>query len=320
MTATATAARNVVVLAADARLFPAAVFAAARLAMLNSRADTDIAIFTDSAGDRDKATQLSLPVTVRLGETPRGVANAPLYLRFAALDALRREYRRMLYLDVDTWVEDAAFFSLFDLDMAGYPVAGVRDGVIAFVPGNSERVNTVGSGTKYLNTGLLMVDGPSYSADRLGSRLEQIVHEQRRPFLHHDQSALNLLLQGNWLELSPAFNLLAIQLHTFVARVCPPIVVHFAGPAKPWLGPHFTLDHPAREAMERYFPHSPWRDFLPGFIDLAVLLDPSKIIRQGNFDMSFAGKSDFVRYLRETDFADVKAGITALQLEHLPAA
>ena len=38
--------RNAVVLTADAAIFPAAAFAATRLAMLNRRTDTDVIVFT----------------------------------------------------------------------------------------------------------------------------------------------------------------------------------------------------------------------------------------------------------------------------------
>lgn len=311
--------RNAVVLAADAKIFPAAVFAAERLAALNDRADTDIIVFTDSAADRDRATALSLPFAVRPVAAPRGLAAASYFLRFVLLDAIAADYRRILYLDVDTWVESAALFALFDLDMAGHAFVGVRDAVVAFVPGLSERAQVLGGAeTKYLNTGVLLVDAARYRAARVLARLQAIAREARRPLLHRDQSALNLLLRGDWLELSPAFNLLAVQWGTFVARVCPPVVVHFAGPAKPWHGPRFALDHPARAAMERWFPQSPWKDFLPRFVRLDALLDPSRAERQGSFDMDFPGKADFVRYLRETEFADERAGLTVLHREQLP--
>ncbi len=312
-------ARNAVVLAADARIFPAAVFAAERLAALNDRTDTDILVFTDSAADRDKAAALSLPFAVRPAVAPQGLRDAAFFLRFAILDGLARQYRRVLYLDVDIWVADARPFALFDLDMEGHAVAAVRDAVVAFIPGNSEREMTVGlHSTKYLNSGVLLVDGARYRADRIAARLDKIVRRAKTPFLHRDQSALNRLLRGDWLELSPCFNLLAAQWGTFVTRICPPAIVHFTGPSKPWQGPHFVYDHPARAAMERWFPGSAWKDFLPRFVDLSRVLDPSRAPRLGNFDMDFPGKPDFIRFLRETRFADETAGLSVLRRELLP--
>jgi hypothetical protein len=312
--------RNAIVLAADARLFPAAAFAAARLAALNPRADTDILVFTDSAAERDKAAGLDLPFAVRAAASFRGVAEPAYYLRFAVLDELARDYARVLYLDVDIWVESAMLFALFDLDMEGHACAGVRDPVVAFVPGNPERAMVMGpTATKYLNTGVLMIDTARYRAAKVGERFLRVLRKDTRRFGYRDQSVLNVVLQGDWLELSPCFNLIAIQWNTFVARVCPPVVVHFTGPSKPWQGPLFVYDHPMRAAMERWFPQSAWKDFLPRFIDLKAALDPSRVPRQGNFDMDFPGKAAFVRFLRDTRFADETAGLVTLDRAQLPA-
>ena len=312
--------RNAVVLASDARIFPAAIFAAERLAGLSDRSDTDIIVFTDSAAECDKAKGLSLPFDVRLVEAPRGVAEASTYLRFTVLDAIARTYRRILYLDVDMWFEDARLFALFDLDMQGHVVAAVRDGVVAFTPGVPERAAVLGAkNTKYLNAGLLLVDAAGYRASKVSARLKRIVPDAERRFFYHDQSALNFLLQGDWLELSPSFNILAVQWNTFVTRVCPPVVVHFTGSSKPWQGPHFAYDHPARAAMERWFPQSAWKDFLPRFVDLSRVLDLSRVERKKNFDAAFPGKADYVGFLRDTRFADETAGLTTLHREFLPA-
>jgi lipopolysaccharide biosynthesis glycosyltransferase len=233
------------------------------------------------------------------------------------LEALAAEYRRVLYIDVDTWVENAKLFGLFDLDLGGHPFAAVRDAVVAFVPGLSERARVLGPhGTKYLNAGVLLIDAPRYARDSTLARLLKLIRD-KGPLLHRDQSALNMLLKGDWLELSPAFNQFAIQWGTFVTKVFAPVVVHFTGKAKPWTGPAFTLDHPARAAMERWFPASPWKDFLRGFVNLRAALDPAKPTA-GNFDMEFRGKDAFVRFLRQTEFADVTAGITVARLENLP--
>lgn len=310
------ARRNAVVLAADARLFPAAVFAAERLARLNNRTDTDIAVFTNSEAAREQAAGLALPFAVRPVIAPKQFTDASFF-RLFALEALTGEYARVLYIDVDTWVEDARLFALFDLDMAGHPFAAVRDAVVAFVPGLSERVRVLGpNNTKYLNAGVLMVDAPRYASGKTLARLLKII--RGGPLLHRDQSALNLLLKGDWLELSPAFNQFSIQWGTFVSRVCPPVVVHFTGAAKPWSGPKFRLAHPARAEMERYFPRSPWKDFLPGFVDLRAALQPSQPPAD-DFDGEFRGKDAYIRFLRETEFADVRAGIATLHLDRLPA-
>jgi lipopolysaccharide biosynthesis glycosyltransferase len=311
--------RQAIVFAADARIFPAAFFAAERLAGLRSRADTDILVFTDSHAEIEKARLHAKGFAVRHALLPQGRNEANYYLRFVLLDLLAPDYQRVLYLDVDTWVEDALLFDLLDIDMRGHAVAAVRDPVVAFVPGLSERRRILGANeTKYLNTGVLLVDSAQFAARQIGRRVDQAIKATPRPFVHRDQSALNAVLQGDWLELSPAFNLLAVEWDTFVTRVAPPAIVHFAGPGKPWSGPAFTLAHPARSAMERYFRSSAWPSFLPGMVNLAAALDPSSGSRMGNFDMAFPGRAAFLRYLRETEFADVAAGLSPFYPQHIP--
>src|SRR5712671_5882422 len=119
------ALRNAVVLASDERLFPAAAFAAARLVALNDRADTDVFVFTES---RLAATAagLRLPFLTRALTAPHGATLAPHYLRFLIPEALPAHYARVLYLDTDTYAEDARLFRLFELDMGEYVFAGVR--------------------------------------------------------------------------------------------------------------------------------------------------------------------------------------------------
>ena len=311
-------ARNAVVLATDANLFPAAAFAADRLAGLNNRGDTDVIVFTNSVAAREQALRLELPFAVKPVVAPKQFTDATFF-RLFVLEELAAAYRRVIYLDVDTWVESAALFALFDLDMRGKVLAAVRDAVVAFVPGLPERQMVLGpNGTKYLNAGVLMVDAERYGRDGVLTRLLRIIRKSGE-LLHRDQSALNILLQGDWLELSPAFNLFAIEWDTFVTRVVKPVVVHFAGEGKPWRGARFTLNHPARAAMESWFPKSPWKDFLPRFFTVRDALALASEQKPGNFDMAFRGKAAFVRYLRETEFADVTAGLTELHLGYLPS-
>src|SRR5436190_2150346 len=150
-----TASRNAIVLASDGHLFPAAAFAAARLVGLKDRADTDVIVFTEP-GAATSAARLPLPFATRPLTPPEGTNLSPHYLRFFIPEALPT-YERILYLDTDTYAEDARLFRLFDLDMGGHVFAGVRDAVIAFVPGSDELSAILGPGnTRYMNSGVLL--------------------------------------------------------------------------------------------------------------------------------------------------------------------
>jgi len=313
-----TARRNAVALATDARLFPAAAFAASRLVALNDRADTDVIVFSDAAV-ADLATSVGLPFSTRGLSVAAGSNLSPHYLRFFIPEALP-SYDRILYLDTDTYAEDARLFRLFDLDMGEHVFAGVRDAVIAFVPGSDELSSILGPGnTRYMNSGVMLIEAARYRRERTLRDILKRTRGKQRGF-HLDQSALNLTLRGNFLELSPAFNLMTPLWNSFVRKAIHPAIVHFTGVMKPWRGPSFLLDHPARSEMEKYFPTSPWPGFLPGFFGLREALAQSPQQVAPSFDAPFGGKPEFLAYLRATDFADVSAGLTVVHFDRLPDA
>ena len=318
--------RNAVILGSDEKLFPAAAFAAERLAALNPRDDTDIILFTDSVRELEAAAALTLPYQVRPIVRPsEGRVVDPVYLRYFLPEALRGEYRRLLYIDVDTWVENDRPFALFDLAMGGHPLAGVRDACVAYLRDAQEMASVRAEtyGNKYLNSGVLMIDTERFVAADIFAKLIALVADTRTPLLHRDQSALNLMFKGDWLELSPGYNMMPPTWRSDIRRVFDPVIVHFAGALKPWHGPRFIIDHPARAAMERYFPTSRWKGFLTQYFSLrdalaAAQSQPAPPQRDFHFGMEFPSRPIFLDYLRNTPFADVEAGLTTPHLDLLP--
>ena len=86
------------------------------------------------------------------------------------------------------------------------------------------------------------------------------------------------------------------------------------------MGPDFIWTHKSRAEMERYFPQSWWPDFLPRFFNVDTLSRPRTQPPSKSLDWGFEGPALIARYLRETEFADVTAGISPLHLEALPPA
>ncbi len=246
----------------------------------------------------------------------------PHFLRFSIPAALGEDYDRLLYLDVDTWVENARLFSLFDLDLGGHLVAAVRDLPIAFVADKVERQQTLGPGRhKYLNSGVLLIDARRFRAEDVLARLAAIATEPGARLIFSDQSALNRLLAENWLELSPSFNMIVqVWLSEFRAAF-DPIVVHFAGVPKFWQRERFTLAHPARAEFESFCARQAWQapggERWPPPLSDAAANAGARIPMRG-YAGFFPGRSRLLRYLRETAFADVVQGITTPNLAALP--
>ncbi|MEJ0011847.1 MAG: glycosyltransferase [Bauldia sp.] len=310
--------RNAVFLVTDEKLFPAAAFAAGRLAELNNRNDTDIIVFTDAADELRLAPSRAYPFEVVPMVQPDGVNLPPTYFRIFVPPQLASRYSRLLYLDVDTYVENETPFALFDLDLRGHALAAVRDYVIACSPDWAEIQAVFGSRHfKYFNAGVLLIDTAGYVARHASEKMLQVIASGTSAFRHRDQSSLNHHFNGDFAELSPAFNMFGVAEGTPLPLVAPPVLTHFVSRRKPWMGPLFGSDHKARAEMERFFPTSPWPNFLGRFYNADAKAPPG---RPPNIIGGFQGQAPIAHYLRETPFADVAAGLTRLNLDALQRA
>lgn len=336
--------RNAIFFLIDKNIFPAAIFQATRLTSLNPRDDTDVCVISDSASDVALAKDFAAPCRIIYFDP--GMVKIPMNHAYASRASYYRpyvprllagEYRKILHLDTDIAIENDKIFSLFDIEMGAYPIAAVRDAMVAYsnVPANlAELKSTLRKATpKYLNNGMALIDTDRFSELDLETRTIAAMGKSQTPLPYASQSALNALLDGNWLELSPTFNMMVPLWKSFVREVCPPTIVHFAGPAKPWHGPRFAENHRVKAEMEQFCRGTPWKGFLASFFDVkdalrqAVALPglgPTRVAnkpatlpsieKRPNFDMP-----GFVRYLVETPFADVLQGVMSLDLGKIPA-
>jgi len=321
--------QNIVALASDRYMFPAAAFLAAKLAALNRRDDVEIAIMSDAEDDLEKAGQFGVPATLIHGRLPVDLDGQPMkrlttaiYFRLFVPDYLDDTVRRILLLDVDIYPEDDSLFRLFDLDMGDFAVGAVQDiklvhaGATKYVA--RELMKARVSARDYLNGGVLLVDRDRFIEQRIGQRtFNRVVKEHLRIDL-----LLNRVLDGKWLRLSPAMNCPAELSELLVSIGCRPVLTHFAGSTKPWQGPRFASSHRARTEIEAYLAKSPWRGFLSTNYNFQEAWDTLQAKKGGAtyakpptkkmFNVPPKTRSEDIRdYLRTTDFADVKQGIVA---------
>jgi lipopolysaccharide biosynthesis glycosyltransferase len=316
---------NVIAIATDGEFLPPAAFLATKLAALNPRDDTEIVLFSDSAPDLEKAATHRVPATLGLVQKiplPEFiVANRitpATFLRLLVPFWVAPEVRRILYLDADVYPENTAVFRLFDLDMRGHPVAAVREIKTAY--GETEvtrrEVDDIAAGRRILNAGVLLIDRELMLQRHIGERAITLARDRQL----HDQWALNLVLAGDWLEMSPAMNLTRDARNSLFRDAISPAVTHFSGPVKPWHGMRFGEMHPARSEIERYLLASPWKSFLGAHFDF----NDAWNALQGRRGLAVAERVVPLRatlpkttdvgavwqYLRETRFADVEQGIS----------
>lgn len=332
------ARRNAVVVIADEYQFPPAAFLATRLRALNGRDDTDILLGSNSqaALEQAKAWDVGLMLIdlaeferVRTLPTQIGITSAA-YLRLFLPRLLAKSYDRILYLDADIYVESPRLFDLFDLDMRGHAIAGVRDMNIPFVPnkGNALELRATFGLTdkdpparyyraKYMNTGVSLYDVDAFVAAGIEKKALAMMPGRIPKPIYVDQTVTNAVLRGDWLELSPAFNMIVRAWGSFIRAFARPVLVHFTGGLKPWHRA-FVDPHPIRQELPAFLKSSPWPDFL-------LRSNPSLVAGGGPAPAPqlphWHGESlaELLRYLRETPFADVEQGLTKLDFAALPA-
>jgi hypothetical protein len=177
------------------------------------------------------------------------------YLRLALPDAFADEYRRLLYLDSDVFVQGGDFSRLMRLDLGDRAIAAVRDNIQWRSPERRpEQFQKVGlPGARYFNSGLLLIDVEAFNArGLLGQCLEFAVAHQGQ-MIGHDQNLLNCVLRGDWAELHPAWNWQYTRATMIFEALEGANIVHFIGAKKPWKHAGGALPLKFRRAYRAFF-------------------------------------------------------------------
>jgi lipopolysaccharide biosynthesis glycosyltransferase len=161
------------------------------------------------------------------------------FLRLFAIDVLSKLHPRVLYLDIDVYLDCSSLDTLLRLELT-QPLAAIRD-YSCWKSKVDGRVHTYlqsllpDVGTKYFNAGVLLINSALFlEADVIG-RARYLLRERPDLCRLADQSALNGAAQGCWDEISPAWNW-QMGKHTNSLSVTRSAqIIHFVGGRKPWL-------------------------------------------------------------------------------------
>ncbi len=263
-----------VVFAADAGYLPFAAFAAVQLDRLNPGRGFDICLCSPEpaapppglAGWRLRWCRVATGgLFAGLGRDPRRSEAA--YLRYALPDAFADDYRRLLYLDADVFVQGGDFDRLLEVDIGRHPLAAVRDNMQWRTPSRrTPSFRRLGLPTApVFNSGVLLVDVAAWRAADVLGRCLAFGRSHDPATVGLDQDLVNAVLRGDWAELSPVWN----WQYTWASRLFETLadahVVHFIGPRKPW-------SHDAGELPLRF--RRAYRGFLAGhYPEVAVGAD-----------------------------------------------
>ena len=320
--------RNAIAIVADRSLLPPATFLGNRLAALNNRKDTDIIVFSERKAGIGEARRIAEGVQFREVDfdesfeadfKPSARFPAATYFRFCIPRLLNGAYAKILYVDVDTYPVSDALFDLFGLRLGDAPLAAAR--AVTDVFRNGYRSGE--QGDRVLNSGLLLIDCENYTRKRIEERSLVALRKRDTPPPSADQDIFNEVLQGDWLELSPRFNLNFKLAYSEIAGAYEPVLLHFIGTHKSWDTPTAAMNHPARKELQAFLAGTVWRRYLADrrFTSRAL----KHYLRTAGRYLGLATKQrEKIRPLTEigldlprlvdfatnTDFADARQGLT----------
>ncbi len=235
--------QNAVIFCTDQAGLPVTLFAAHSVAKCNKDRRFDILIcsltpldlptFITDLGIRNHV--LSVQATIDAQSLKR-VLPSTAYLRLWLPEYFANQYSRILYLDYDTVTQSSDINALFTVDLGDRALAGVLDKLQwhhADKPVHDFWHLNIDC-TKYLNTGVLLIDCAKWQGQDLTRTILDVSHTLQNPHFH-DQSLVNVALQGAWAELSPVWNWQIAANFPRLTQQYSPKILHFAGRQKPWL-------------------------------------------------------------------------------------
>jgi lipopolysaccharide biosynthesis glycosyltransferase len=162
-------------------------------------------------------------------------------------------YEKILYIDADVWIGKREISELFAIDLKDFAVAAVRDMAEIVRPRRIDvaalkRVLGLAPDVPYFNSGVLLLNRVKFAEQCIGERALAYITDGRYPY---DQDALNAVLEGDWLELSPLWNWTFNRWPWLTAEFAPGII-HFIGGSKPWSDYKARYIPFYREEMRRY--------------------------------------------------------------------
>lgn len=181
-----------------------------------------------------------------------------VYLRVFSPYVIDEDVERLIYLDVDTIVQDD-ISKLWHTDMGDYTAAAVQDVGLTMdcewggVP-NYKELGLPGD-TKYFNSGVLMINPKKWRAENISSEVISALGKYKEHVRLADQYGLNVALANKWLVLDPKWNWFAFKDNDN------PYIVHFLD-IKPIFS-SYNSQKVYKEEFFRYLSLTPWKNFKP---------------------------------------------------------
>lgn len=176
------------------------------------------------------------------------------YLRLLLAEIIPGHIDTGLYLDSDIIITgslaELTELEFFDLD--NYTVPEYKKYLYAAPEikyqsdKNSARITSLGiSIDAYFNAGVMMINLKNWRLKNTSNKLIQLAEKYMDVVIHSDQDILNIYFANRWGKLDTKFN----AVHLIWKRPKPPLIIHFAGPSKPW---YYFNNHPYKSFYLKY--------------------------------------------------------------------
>jgi lipopolysaccharide biosynthesis glycosyltransferase len=123
---------------------------------------------------------------------------------------------------------------------------------------------------KYFNSGVMLINLECWRTHDVKKKVIDFISRKSEVMQYHDQDGLNAVINGQWQELHPKYNL-----HTRLLYIEPdssikeamdkPVIIHYTGPSKPW---HFRNIHPYKHFYWKYLQMTPYKYFIPDDLNI----------------------------------------------------
>ena len=337
--------RYAVCLCADARMLIPALFVAdaVRRAAPPSAASFDVLIFVpaDDVTDAHRAWGAERRIALRHDVDTSFVRDIPILqsrlstatlVKLLLAEHLSAHYDKILYLDADLVIAGDAS-ALFRLDMGSHAVAAVPSGRLWIGVPEAEKswqlahMQALGMTPpyRYFNSGVMLISVDSWNRERLTHRTLGFIRKHADICFLPDEDALNGVLDGDVLELSPIWNARPRSRLSY-SMEAQPVIVHYDGPLKPWIrfkkGKSLFQDLDAYRLYEDFIRDTPWSDWLrrqwtARDLVMAARRDARELLKRligkapALSEAERRSRQAIVReYCAQSCFADVEQGIT----------
>jgi lipopolysaccharide biosynthesis glycosyltransferase len=199
----------------------------------------------------------------------KGRFSRAVFRRLFLDEILPAHFGRIVTIDSDMLIVRPGLERLESFDLGGRPLAAAYDMIFLMdLKGDalarqfqrSRRALGLALDTPYFNAGLMTIDRAAWRAEKLTERVTKALRDEpgRYPFM--EQDALNAMLKGNFMALSPRFNFMGDFFLLDLERILEPIVLHFVNAPKPWELGAWRGEARFAENYRAWFAASPWPD------------------------------------------------------------